>query len=43
MKHVSSVSLIETYLLMKLKKTVWPIPKLVSVRAKRASVKCNLL
>jgi len=43
MKHVSSIGLIETFLLMKLQKTVWPIPKLVRVRAKTASTKCNLL
>jgi len=37
MNHVSSISLIETFLLMKL------IPKRVWVCAKRASTKCNLL
>jgi len=43
MKYVTSICLIEMFLLMKLKWTVWPIPKLVRVRAKRASTKCILL
>jgi len=40
---VTSIYLIEFFLLMKLKWIAWPIPKLVQVRAKRASTKCSLL
>jgi len=36
MNHVSSICLVETFLLMKLKQTVRPIPKRVWVRAKTA-------
>jgi len=43
MNNVSRICLIETFLMMKLTWTVWPIPKLVWVRAKRASAKCNLM
>jgi len=43
MNHVSRICFIETFLLMKLTWTVWSIPKLVWVRAKRASTTCNLM